>query len=291
MILITAFQQNPIFFYCSAAILGLLVGSFLNVVIFRLPRMMEREWRKECRLLLEIDQAEETSEESFNLILPRSTCPHCKHRISALENIPVISYLFLKGRCSQCKEKISIRYPLVELTSCILTVMVAMHFGVTYQALLAMLLTWSLLVMSLIDYDHKIIPDDISLPLLWVGIIANMFGMFTNIESSLYGAIFGYLSLWSVYILFKLLTGKEGMGFGDFKLLAMLGAWLGWQFLPLIIIASSLFGTLVGGGLVLFRSHDRAHPIPFGPYLAMAGFISLLYGQELINLYLNWALT
>lgn len=291
MILITAFQQNPIFFYFSVAILGLLIGSFLNVVIYRLPIMMEKEWRKECRLLLEIDDTEETSEESFNLVFPGSTCPHCKHKISALENIPVISYLFLKGRCRECKEKISIRYPLVELTSCILTVMVAMHFGVTYQFLLAMVFTWSLLVMSLIDYDHKIIPDDISLPLLWAGIIANMFGMFTDIESSLYGAIFGYLSLWTVYMLFKLLTGKEGMGFGDFKLLAMLGAWLGWQFLPLIIIASSLFGTIVGGGLVLFKSHDRAHPIPFGPYLALAGFISLLYGQELINFYLNWALT
>lgn len=289
MILITAFQQNPVFFYFSSAILGLLVGSFLNVVIYRLPKMMDREWRKECRLLLEIDQPE-SSEETFNLTFPGSSCPHCRHKISALENIPVISYLFLKGRCRHCKEKISIRYPLIEMACCILTVLVAVHFGVTPQVLLAMLFTWSLLAMSLIDYDHKILPDDITLPMLWVGIIANMFGMFTDIESSLYGAIFGYLSLWLVYMLFKILTGKEGMGFGDFKLLAMLGAWMGWQFLPLIIIASSLFGTIVGGGLILLKSHNRAQPIPFGPYLALAGFISLLYGQDLINFYLNWAM-
>jgi leader peptidase (prepilin peptidase)/N-methyltransferase len=290
MILITAFQQNPLFFYFVAAILGLLVGSFLNVVIYRLPKMMEREWQRECRLLLEIDQPE-SSEEDFNLVFPGSSCPHCKHKISALENIPVISYLFLKGRCRQCNEKISLRYPLIEIASCMLTVLLAIHFGVTYQVLLAMLFTWSLLAMSVIDYDHKILPDDITLPMLWLGIIANMFGIFTDIQSSLYGAIFGYLSLWLVYILFKVFTGKEGMGFGDFKLLAMLGAWLGWQFLPLIIIASSLFGTFVGGGLILFKSHNRAQPIPFGPYLALAGFISLLYGQELINFYLNWALS
>lgn len=289
MDLITVFQASPMFFYCVVFLFGLLVGSFLNVVIHRLPVMMEREWRRECSLLLEVDQTEKSSE-TYDLIVPRSSCPHCHHQISALENIPVISYLFLKGKCRNCKSPISPRYPAIEISSGLVAVILAIHFGPTLPLLPAMVFSWSLLSLTMIDYDHKLLPDSITLPLLWLGIICNIFGLYTDIYSSLFGVIAGYLLLWSVYMLFKLFTGKEGMGYGDFKLLAMLGAWLGWQYLPLIVIISSLLGSIVGGGLILLRSHTRTQPIPFGPYLALAGFIALVYGRELIGFYLDWAI-
>lgn len=284
MNLYTTLVSNPEFFYAIAGLAGLLVGSFLNVVIYRLPVMMEREWRSECNQFLGLAK-DNSPEPAYNLVIPRSACPQCQHKITAVENIPVLSYLFLRGKCSSCKTAIPIRYPVIETVTCLLTLTVAIHFGVTLQALLATLLVWALIVLTMIDYDHQLLPDTITLPLVWLGILANMHGIFTDLHSSLYGAITGYMVLWFVYIVFKLVTGKIGMGHGDFKLLAMLGAWLGWQYLPLIIITSSLLGSVVGLGLILFSGHNRSQPIPFGPYLAGAGLIALLYGHELNRMY------
>ena len=287
-LVIELFTIYPSYYLCTIFYLGLLVGSFLNVVILRLPVMMERDWQQQCCELLELDDPESNKEKGlFNLLTPRSHCPGCKHQISAIENIPVISYLFLKGKCKKCGNKISLRYPLIELVSALSAVIVAYYFGVSYQAMFAICLTWALIALSMIDFDHQLLPDDITLPLLWLGIIINIFSIFTDIESSVLGAIFGYVSLWSVYIIFKIVTGKEGMGHGDFKLLAVLGAWFGWQLLPLIIILSSLVGAVVGISLMLFKSHDRNTAIPFGPYLAIAGWISMLWGPYIMSAYLN----
>lgn len=250
--------------------------------------MMQRDWQQQCCELLDLDAPENNDEKiNFNLIVPRSHCPQCKHQISAIENIPVFSYLFLGGKCKNCGIKISIRYPLIELLSALTVFIVAYSFGVSIQAMFAILLTWALIALSMIDFDHQLLPDDITLPLLWLGIIINLFNTFTDLESSVLGAIFGYGSLWFVYIIFKLVTGKEGMGYGDFKLLAVLGAWFGWQLLPLIIILSSLVGAVVGISLMVFKSHDRSTAIPFGPYLAIAGWISMLWGPYLMSAYLN----
>lgn len=284
-------HQHPIVYYFIAVFIGLAVGSFLNVVILRLPRMMEQGWRQECRHLLEIAEEPAADEKKFNLNTPPSHCPVCGHGITALENIPVLSYLFLRGKCSACGAAISLRYPAIETFSAVITLLVAMHFGVTVQALLAALLSWALIASAGIDLDHQLLPDNITLPFLWLGILANMFGLFTDVYSSLFGVMAGYLSLWSVYMIFKLLTGKEGMGYGDFKLLAMLGGWMGWQMLPLIIILSSGVGAVVGIGLMLFKNHARSEPIPFGPYLAAAGWLALLYGPAIMHIYYNWAIT
>jgi leader peptidase (prepilin peptidase)/N-methyltransferase len=278
------FLSNPEFFYIAAGITGLLVGSFLNVVIYRLPVMMEREWRAECNQFLGNTGATPV-EPPFNLVVPGSACPKCGHKIGPLENIPVASYLMLGGKCRSCKTPISMRYPLVEILAGILTLIIAIHYGVGIKALMAAILTWSLIVLTMIDYDHQLLPDSITLPMLWLGIICNMFGLYTNIHASLAGAIAGYLVLWTVYICFKLITGKVGMGHGDFKLLAMLGAWAGWQSLPVIIIVSSLLGSLIGIGLILFSGHKKSQPIPFGPYLALAGWLAMLYGPELTRTY------
>ena len=285
--MISVLQQNPWLFYTAAGIAGLLAGSFLNVVIHRLPKMMEREWRAECSRLMGTG-GEDLPRETFNLVLPGSACPNCRHRIGPLENIPVLSYLFLKGRCRSCRARISWRYPLIEALGGALALVVAVHFGVTPQAVFAILLTWALIALTAIDYEHQLLPDDITLPFLWLGILCNMFGLYTDVYSSLLGAMGGYLVLWAVYIAFKLATGKEGMGYGDFKLLAMLGAWLGWQMLPLVIILSSLLGAVVGICLIVFRSHEKSRPIPFGPYLALAGWVALIYGRDLTGLYLDW---
>ncbi len=285
--LIELFQLYPAFYLGTIFILGLLIGSFLNVVIFRLPVMMESDWQQQCCELLDIDDPEYKEEVDFNLISPRSRCPSCEHQISAMENIPVISYLFLRGKCSNCGIKISIRYPLIELASAITVTIVAFYFGVSLQALFAICLTWALIALSMIDFDHQLLPDDITLPFLWLGIIINLFGIYTDIESSIIGAIFGYGSLWLVYISFKLVTGKEGMGHGDFKLLAVLGAWFGWQSLPLIIILSSVVGASIGILLMIFKSYNRTTAIPFGPYLAIAGWISMLWGPYIMSAYLN----
>lgn len=284
MAIIEFLQDSPATFYIFVTLIGLSVGSFLNVVIYRLPLMMEQDWRGQCRELLELQPVKE---ETFTLSKPASTCPHCQHKIRAWENIPVLSYLFLKGECSQCKHPISIQYPVIELLTAILSFVVAYYFGVSWQTLFALILTWSLIAMSVIDIHKQILPDNITLPVLWLGLIISLFNIFVPAETSIVGAVAGYLILWSVYQLFKLLTGKEGMGFGDFKLLALLGAWFGWQQLPLIIILSSAAGAVIGISLIIFQQRDRQIPIPFGPYLAIAGWISMLWGESLINWYLG----
>jgi leader peptidase (prepilin peptidase)/N-methyltransferase len=273
-------------FVLMAGLLGLIVGSFLNVVIYRLPIMMERSWRAQCAELL--GQTPPREEVSFNLWTPHSCCQSCGHPISAAENIPLLSYALLRGRCAHCKATISIQYPLVEALSGVLTALTAGYFGFGWSAAAALLFTWALIALAIIDYQHQLLPDDITLPLLWLGLGLALFGLFTDLRSSVLGAMAGYLSLWSVFQLFRLLTGKEGMGYGDFKLLAMLGAWQGWQNLVAIVILSSLIGSLLGLLLILLCGRDRKVPMPFGPFLAIAGWLTLLWGEALNHLYLNW---
>ena len=273
--LIYLFEQNPFLYLGMLFVLGAIVGSFLNVVIYRLPIMMQREWRKDCLEFLE--QPNEDDGSRFNLSVPRSRCGDCGHKITALENIPLVSYLVLGGKCSTCKTSISPRYPLVELFTAIASVVVGWHFGVTLQAMAALILTWSLIAMSGIDIGHKLLPDDLTLPLLWLGILLSLFDVFVSLQDSVIGVIAGYLILWSVFMLFKLLTGKEGMGYGDFKLLAALGAWLGAGMLPLIILLSSFVGAVIGIAMIVILGRDKNIPIPFGPYLAIAGWIAFLW--------------
>jgi leader peptidase (prepilin peptidase)/N-methyltransferase len=267
-----------------AGLLGLCVGSFLNVVIHRLPRMMEREWQVQCADLRGESPA---PLEALSLARPRSRCPSCGHQITALENIPIISYLMLRGKCSKCSASISLRYPIVEAASGLLSAYAAWRFGLSLQALGALTMLWALIALSAIDYDTQLLPDSITLPLLWIGLAFNLAGAYVDLSSAVIGAMAGYLTLWSVYWLFKLATGKEGMGYGDFKLLAALGAWLGWQMLPVIILLSSIVGAAVGIGLIAFRRHGRNTPIPFGPYLAVAGIIALFWGPQLTRSYLG----
>ena len=267
----------------AALVLGLVVGSFLNVVILRLPPRMEWEWRGECREFMGLEAVEE--EAPPGLVFDRSRCPKCGHAIRPWENIPLFSWLALRGRCSSCKTPISIQYPLVEAASGLLALAVVWHFGPTWQALAMLVLAWGLLAASVIDLRTQLLPDDLVLPLLWLGLAASLGGLFISAEQAILGAMAGYLSLWSVYQLFKLLTGKEGMGFGDFKLLAVIGAWGGWKILPLAILLSSVVGAVVGIGLMLLRRHGRDVPLPFGPYIAAAGLIALLWGDQLIAAY------
>lgn len=283
-------QASPAAFLATVGVLALLVGSFLNVVAHRLPQMMEREWRADCRRLLGIEDTSPKTETEgrYNLVVPRSRCPHCGHMIRAWENVPIFSYLALRGRCSACGAAISAQYPLVEALSGALAVAVAWHFGYSPQTLAALGLTWALIALAVIDLRTQLLPDAITQPLLWAGILVNLLGgLFTDAQSSVLGAVFGYLSLWLVYHGFRLLTGKEGMGFGDFKLLAALGAWLGWQYLPLIILLSSFVGAAIGIALILVRGRDRNIPLPFGPYLAIAGWIALLWGEDITRSYLG----
>ncbi|KXB31714.1 methyltransferase [Dechloromonas denitrificans] len=267
-------------------LLGLCVGSFLNVVIHRLPKMMEQEWQAQCAELR--GEALSPASESLTLSTPRSRCPACGHKISALENIPLISYLLiLKGKCAGCGTSISPRYPLVEAATGLLSAYTAWHFGPTLAMVGALLLVWSLIALAAIDLDTQLLPDSITLPLLWLGIAFNLAGTIVDLPTSTIGAMAGYLALWSVYWLFKLTTGKEGMGYGDFKLLAALGAWLGWQMLPTIILLSSVVGAIVGITLIVAARHGRNVPIPFGPYLAAAGVIALFWGPQLTNRYLG----
>lgn len=287
MPLLDLLASSPLAFVLCALILGLLVGSFLNVVIYRLPLMMIRDWKTQSREMLDLPPEPKT--ETFNLILPHSRCPHCSHKIRAWENIPVVSYLLLGGKCSQCKAPISKRYPLVELACGLLSAFIAWQFGFGWQAGAMLVLTWGLLSMSLIDADHQLLPDAIVLPLLWLGLIVNAFGLFTSLADALWGAVAGYLVLWCVFWLFKLITGKEGMGYGDFKLLAMLGAWGGWQILPLTILLSSIVGAVLGLILLRLRNVETSTPIPFGPYLALAGWIALLWGDQITTSYLQIA--
>ncbi len=279
------YTSQPLFI-STIAILGLLIGSFLNVVIYRLPIMMEREWQSQCD---ELSGKPSQQNDIFTLSKPRSRCPNCNHAISMFENIPVISYLVLAGKCKECKTAIPKRYPIIEMLTGILSGVIAYYFGFEWACLGALLLTWSLIALTFIDVDHQLLPDSITLPLLWLGIFFNLFSHFTTLQSSVVGAIAGYLSLWLVFQTFKLVTGKEGMGYGDFKLLAALGAWLGWAFLPSIILLSSLVGAVVGLTLLALRQHQRDIPIPFGPYLAAAGWIALVWGDTINNTYLRFA--
>ena len=278
------FSTFPALFISLVGIISLMIGSFLNVVIYRLPIMLKRSWRAECLEYLELP---EEPTETFNLSLPLSHCPCCKTPIKPYQNIPVFSYLFLKGRCGSCQQPISIRYPCIEALTALLSVIVASHFGYGVEAGFALLLTWLLVALSFIDIDHQLLPDNLTLPTLWLGLFLNLFDVYTSIESSVIGAIAGYLSLWTVFHLFKLVTGKEGMGYGDFKLLGVFGAWLGWQSLPLIILLSSLVGAIIGLSMIVLVKHDKNKPIPFGPYLAIAGWIALLWGNDINQLYLN----
>ena len=302
MSILEVLTLNAYFFYSLVAIVSLLVGSFLNVVIYRLPIMMERAWREGIE---EFDQSSiaETQNDSphlttsqaetntdgetdvFNLALPRSRCPSCSHEISALQNIPVLSYIALGGKCGNCKSPISVRYPIVEFATMLLSLIVAWQLGPTPQALLGIVVTWFLISMSMIDFDHQLLPDNLTLPLMWIGLLAALIPIFADLREAVIGAAAGYLILWSVYQLFKLVTGKEGMGYGDFKLLAALGALLGWQSLPVIILLSSLVGAFVGIGIIAVTGRDKNIPIPFGPYLAAAGWIAMLWGESLSNWY------
>ena len=264
-------------------ILGLTIGSFLNVVIHRVPLMLEQEFKHECALLIQ-DKVEPPPRPSYNLMVPRSACPHCGHTITALENIPVISWLMLKGKCSQCRAPISARYPIIELATSIISAGLAWQFGLSIDLLAALCLVWFLIALIMIDADTYLLPDNLTLPLLWLGLLFNSLNTFTSLHSAVYGAMAGYIMLWSVYWLFKLATGKEGMGYGDFKLLAALGAWFGWTMLPVIVLLSSLAGAVIGIIMVLGQKRGWNKPMPFGPYLGVAGILALCYGQDLNKL-------
>ena len=278
---------QPLLFGLVAALFGLVVGSFLNVVVHRLPVMLERQWRRQCAELTDTAPAAEA--EPYSLVRPRSRCPHCGHAIRAHENIPVLSYLWLRGKCSQCGRGISWRYPAVELLTGLLSFVVAWHFGFGLNAMAALLFTWTLVALAFVDLETQYLPDNLTLPLLWLGLLVNLDNGFVPLGQAVIGAIAGYLSLWLVFHGFRLITGKEGMGYGDFKLFAAFGAWLGWQQLPFIILAASLIGALTGLAMILWRGFDRRLPIPFGPFLCAAGWVSLLWGPQITQAYLRFA--
>ncbi len=282
MSFIALLQDTPTVFISFVSVIGLMVGSFLNVVIYRLPKMMERTWQQQCAELRGESEKELTA---FNLATPRSVCPQCGHTISILENIPIISYLALRGRCSKCHGRISIRYPIVEVFTGLLSGFVAWHFGFAFITFATLIFVWALIALAVIDMDTQLLPDDITLPLVWIGLLVNMKGGFTDINSAVIGAVAGYLCLWLVYWGFKLITGKEGMGYGDFKLLAAIGAWLGWSILPLVILFSSLVGTVVGVGLMIAAKLKKNIAMPFGPYLVGGALIALFWGQQINHAY------
>jgi leader peptidase (prepilin peptidase)/N-methyltransferase len=288
-----SFQAAPIFWVGVAFVLGLCIGSFLNVVIYRLPEMMRRDWLRECVEFLQEQgytfktRPAEPEESVFNLAKPDSRCPQCGHKIRAWENLPVISYLALGGKCSACKTPISWRYPAIEMFTGLLSAIVIWQLGLTPGSLLILVATWALVALSFIDIDHQLLPDSITLPLLWLGLLANSMGIFVPLIDAVWGAMVGYLILWSVYWGFKLLTGKEGMGYGDFKLLAAFGAWMGWQALPVIILLSAVSGIVVSVAQMVFGDRERNQPIPFGPYLAIAGWIAFLWRDEIVRTYLQ----
>jgi leader peptidase (prepilin peptidase)/N-methyltransferase len=287
--MIELLSNQPAVFIVVATLFGLMVGSFLNVVIHRLPIMMERDWKAQCAELNAVDHnivEPAPSQPAYNLVVPRSACPACGHQITALENIPLMSYLFLRGKCAACKTGISARYPLVEAMTGILAGFIAWKFGFGMTAVVAFFFASSLVALTFIDFDTQLLPDDITLPLLWGGLLFNLNDGFTDLRSALIGAVAGYLALWSVYWLFKLVTGKEGMGYGDFKLLAAIGAWFGWQLLPAVILLSSVAGSVVGIALIVLARHGRNVPIPFGPYLALGGIAALFWGPQLAQFYL-----
>jgi leader peptidase (prepilin peptidase)/N-methyltransferase len=277
------FLAEPAVFVTLSLLVGLAIGSFLNVVIYRLPKIMERDWHAQCA---ELRGEAPAAQPRYNLAHPPSSCPACGHRIAAVENIPLVSYLWLRGKCSACGAKIGVRYPVVEAVTAVLTAYAAWQFGFGWQAFGAMVFVWCMVALTFIDVDTQLLPDAITLPLLWAGLLFNLRGTFVDLAGAVVGAVAGYLVLWSVYWLFKLATGKEGMGFGDFKLLAAIGAWLGWKMLPLVILASSFVGAVVGIALMILARRGRDVPIPFGPYLAGAGVIALFWGGPLVDRYL-----
>ncbi|CRI65694.1 Type 4 prepilin-like proteins leader peptide-processing enzyme (Protein secretion protein XCPA) (Protein pilD) (Includes: Leader peptidase (Prepilin peptidase); N-methyltransferase) [Thiocapsa sp. KS1] len=285
---IDVFEQTPLLLYAVSILVGLIVGSFLNVVILRLPKMLEDTWARDCAELSGgPSPSDQTDQKPLSLAHPPSTCSHCGHRIRAHENIPVLSYLLLRGRCSACGAGIGLRYPLVEIFTALLTLIVVLQLGLGWQTGPALLLTWALIALAVIDFDTQLLPDSITLPLLWLGLVLSLFTVFADSHSAIIGAVAGYLSLWSVFHLFRLATGKEGMGYGDFKLLALFGAWLGWQSLPQIILLSALTGAVLGVALILSGRHARGTPMPFGPFLAAAGWISLIWGEQINQSYLR----
>ena len=284
MSLIEAFRAFPALFVTAVTLMSLAIGSFLNVVIHRLPKMLERQWRDE---LAELNGQVIAEAPRYNLVVPRSACPACGHRIGAMENIPLVSYLALRGKCASCKAGISPRYPVVEALTGALSGYIAWRYGFTWHTLAMLVFVWSMIALAFIDLDTFYLPDDITLPLVWAGLLANMGGLFVDLESAVIGAVAGYLALWLVFWGYKLATGKDGMGYGDFKLLAAIGAWLGWKMLPVVILLSSLAGAIVGISLILFARHGRNVPIPFGPYLVMGGLIALFWGDQLLQYYLQ----
>ena len=289
--LVNLLGQNSTLLTSLITLLGLFVGSFLNVVIYRLPLRLQHEWQSECKEFLDVNVSSSDNAEAppENIFTSRSHCPHCGHLISALENIPVLSYLFLRGKCSECSAHISVRYPVVEILTAVLSGITAWSFGFSAALPFVLILVWSLVALSFIDFDHKLLPDKLVYPILWLGLLVNSQNILTDIYSALYGAVAGYLVLWIVYQAFKLLTGKEGMGYGDFKLLSLIGAWLGWQMLPLVVLLSSLVGAIVGILGILILGRDKQLPIPFGPYLSAAALIALFWGQQIIDSYLQFA--
>ena len=295
MTIVELLETSQAFLIIASLVLGLLVGSFLNVIIYRMPLILQRDWKRQCSEFLEIDnslsedKSHSLKHEVFNLQQPASHCPHCYHKIKPWENVPLISYIALGGKCSNCEAKISLRYPSVEFINGVLSALVAFTFGATWLTLALLIFTWSLLVLTLIDFDHQLLPDDITIPLLWLGLLVNALdlGFGVSLDDAVIGAIAGYLVLWAFYWVFKLTTNKEGMGHGDFKLLAALGAWMGWQSLLPIIILSSVVGAVSGIIMIIALGRDKSVPMPFGPYLSGAGFIMLIWGPEISTLYIN----
>ncbi len=288
MELLEFFQQSLLAWLAVVSLFGLLVGSFLNVLVYRLPIMLERSWQAQAREVLQLGSQPEAA--AFNLLQPNSSCPKCASPIRAWQNIPVLSWLMLGGRCNSCRQSIGIRYPLVELASCLLAVLVAWQLGFGWQAVAVLILTWGLLALSLIDAEHQLLPDVLVLPLLWLGLLLNSSQYaLAGLQDAVYGAAAGYMILWSVFWLFKLLTGKDGMGYGDFKLLATIGAWGGWQVLPLTILLSSVVGAVLGLIILRLQRQGVGQPLPFGPYLALAGWIALLWGEQITSSYLRLA--
>lgn len=284
MSFITLLQTNSVFFISLCTTIGLVAGSFLNVIIFRLPKMMEREWNQQCSEL----RGETTKPlPTLNLVKPCSECPHCKHKITALESIPIISYLALRGRCSQCNTSISLRYPIMEALTGIMSGFIAWHFGYGFITVAALIFVWSMIALAFIDLDTQLLPDEVTLPLLWIGLLINLGNGFTDISSAVIGAASGYIFLWLIYWCFKIATGKEGMGYGDFKLLAVIGAWFGWKMLPLVVLLSSLAGAVIGIGLIIVAKNKRDTPFPFGPYLVGGGLVALFWGDQLNRTYLD----
>jgi leader peptidase (prepilin peptidase)/N-methyltransferase len=293
MLVLEYLATNSNAFIITAGLFGLLIGSFLNVVIYRIPVILDNEWREAATEILEeqdikVEKPEATESAPFNLVVPRSACPSCGHQITALENIPIISYLFLGGKCSGCKSSISIRYPLIELLTGLMFAFSAYYFGWSYQAAATIVLSAILITLIFIDIDRKLLPDNIVYPLLWIGLFINIDNTFVSLEEAVIGALAGYLTLWSIFWLFKLATGKEGMGYGDFKLLAALGAWLGFKMLPLIIMLSSVVGAVLGILILVISKKGRETTLPFGPYLAIAGLVALFWGNQIVEQYLNF---